>query len=248
MENWQESSKFIIWIMYILVAVILIGFFIIQLIRKNFIQEIERKREIAMLEEKHFQEMLDRHVKTQEIERERIGSDLHDAVSNRLNIILMKLRSTDKVQNIEEDLIETIQTVRRIAHDLNPPMIEKLPMQVLVFSQFDRLASNYHIVKWNSESVSEPWKVEYKIQLIRVVQELVNNIIKHANATEVDIKLRETKNRLCLIVKDNGVGIGSDMEGMGFQNIENRLFIINGKFKVKSAQNKGTKIIILLQR
>lgn len=86
MENWQESSKFIIWIIYILVAVILIGFFIIQLIRKNFIQEIERKREIAMLEEKHFQEMLDRHVKTQEIERERIGSDLHDAVSNRLNI------------------------------------------------------------------------------------------------------------------------------------------------------------------
>lgn len=246
MENWKESSTLFVWIIYTLFAVFLVGFFVIQLIRRNLVQENNRKQEVSALEEKHLKNLLNKHIQTQEYERERIGSDLHDAISNRLNMILLKLRVNENRNDMEEDINETIDAVRRISHDLNPPMIEKIPVEVLVTSQFDRLAPNYEVIKWIKTTQKTTWNVEFKIQIIRIIQELVNNIVKHSKASTVTVKLRERNRKLFIIVEDNGVGFFSENKGMGLKNIENRMFIIEGAFKIKSRTNKGTKVIIAI--
>ncbi|OJX36699.1 MAG: hypothetical protein BGO87_12955 [Flavobacteriia bacterium 40-80] len=227
-------------------AVILVGFFVIHLIRRNLTQENKRKQELSLLEEKHLKDLLNKHVRTQEHERERIGSDLHDAISNRLNMILLKLRVSNNKNDIEEDINETINAVRRIAHDLNPPMIDKIPIDVLVMAQFDRLLPKYEVRKWSKSLSKTIWSPDLKIQVIRIIQELVNNIVKHSQATLITVKLRERNRQLFIVVEDNGIGFSSDDKGMGLKNIENRLFIIEGSFKIKSENNKGTKVIIAL--
>lgn len=244
MENWQESSKLFVWVVYILFIVILVGFFIIYLIRRNILQENKRKEELSFLEEKHLRDLLNKHNQTQEYERERIGSDLHDAISNRLNMILLKLRVSDNKNDIEEDINETINAVRRITHDLNPPMIDKIPIDVLIMAQFDRLLPKYEVIKWNKSLSKTVWSADRKIQVIRIIQELVNNIVKHSRAAQITVKLRERNRQLLLVVEDNGIGYSSESKGMGLKNIENRLFILGGSFKVKSEINKGTKVII----
>lgn len=247
MENWKESSTLFVWVVYILFTVILISVFVIFLIRRSLLQESHRKKEVSLLEERHLRNLLDRHIHTQEYERERIGSDLHDAISNKLNMILLKLRVNADTNDIEEDINETINTVRRIAHDLNPPLIDKMPLDVLVMAQFDRLSPQYEVLKWSQYTAETKWKTSHKIQVIRIVQELVNNIVKHSEANSVSIMIRERKKGcLSMIVEDDGVGFAADKQGMGLENIENRLFIIGGVFKVKSKQNKGTRVVIVL--
>lgn len=246
MENWKESSTLFVWIVYTLFVVVIVGFFVIHLIRRNLTQENKRKRELSLLEEKHLKDLLNKHVQTQEYERERIGSDLHDAISNRLNMILLKLRISDNKNDIEEDINETINAVRRIAHDMNPPMIDKIPIDVLVTSQFDRLLPKYELKKWSKSLNKTVWSVDRKIQIIRIIQELVNNIVKHSKATTVTVTLRERNRQLFIVVEDNGIGFSSENKGMGFKNIENRLFILEGAFKIKSGKNKGVKVIIAL--
>lgn len=244
MENWKEPSTLFIWIIYIFFFVILIGFFVVFLIRRNLLQENERKKELSLMEERHLKDLLNKHIQTQEFERERIGSDLHDAISNRLNMILLKLRVSDNKSTLEEDLNETIHAVRRISHDLSPPMIDKVPMEILILSQFDRLLPAYAVLKWSKNQQKAVWSTNRKIQLIRIIQELVTNIVKHSKSTQVAVKYRETKRSLFVIVEDNGVGFSADTKGMGLNNIENRLFIIGGTFKVKSEKNQGTRTII----
>lgn len=244
MENWKESSTLFIWVAYILIIVILISFFVVHLIRKNIRQANKQKDELSLMAEKHLKDLLDKHIQTQEYERERIGSDLHDAISNKLNMILLKLRVSDNKNDIEEDINETINAVRRIAHDLNPPMIDKIPIDVLVMAQFDRLLPKYEVIKWSKNLNKTVWSADRKIQIIRIVQELINNIVKHSKATQISVKLRERNRQLLIVVEDNGIGYSAESKGMGLKNIENRLFILGGSFKVKSTKNKGTKVII----
>lgn len=244
MENWKESETLFVWIIYALFVMTMVGFFVVFLIRRNLLQENERKKEVSLMEEKHLKDLLHKHIQTQEFERERIGSDLHDAISNRLNMILLKLRVSDNKSNIEAGLNETIHAVRRISHDLSPPMIDKVPIEILILSQFDRLLPEYKVLKWSKSQHKAVWNTNRKIQLIRIIQELVTNIVKHSKATQVTVKYKETKRNLIVVVEDNGVGFSADTKGMGLNNIENRLFIIGGSFKIKSENNKGTEIII----
>lgn len=244
MEECTDSTTVFVWIVYSLFVVFLIGGFVVLLIRKNLLQETKRIEELSNLEEKHLRDLLQRHLESQEHERERIGSDLHDAISNRLNMILLRLRANSDTAIVEADVNETINAVRRISHDLNPPMIERFAADVLITSQFDRLIPEYKVDKWQKSALKLSWTTEQKMQIIRIVQELVNNIVKHAKANEVSIMLAERNKYLYLIVDDNGVGFIDNSKGMGMKNIENRLFILNGSFKVKSKLNKGTRIIL----
>lgn len=247
MENWKESTTLFIWIGYLLIIVVLISFFVVYLLRRNIKQAKKQKEELILLEEQHLKDLLNKHNQTQEYERRRIGSDLHDAISNKLNIILLKLRIDEKKEIIEKDLDEAVSAVRRIAYDLNPPMINTFSLEVLIMTQFDRLSPKYEVKKWSKTLHKTIWTTEYKIQIIRIIQELVNNIVKHSKATQINIKLRERNGQLFIVVEDNGVGFSIEEKGMGLKNIEDRLFIVGGSFKIKSIKDKGTRIIIAVQ-
>ena len=89
-----------------------------------------------------------------------------------------------------------------------------------------------------------------KIQLTRILQELIMNIVKHAEATTIDIHLRHTDKWLFLFIKDNGKGfdIQENSKGLGLKNIEFRMEYIKGKYKQKSKKGRGTSYLFTLNQ
>lgn len=246
-EPWKEPINIFIWFIYGLVIFSGITYSSIFLLKKNFRIQTKRKQELQLIEEAHLKALIQKHIETQENERMRIGSDLHDSISNKLSLILIKLNLGYELGQLELAIKETLLLVRDISHDLNPPFYKDTALHLLIINQFDKLPTNYAISQYLRLYAQQVWSSNYKIQVVRIVQELITNIIKHAKATEILIAIRESNTGLCLIISDNGVGLSNKTTGLGYQNIRNRLFLINGKFKFKSKIDCGTTIIIWIQ-
>lgn len=232
---------------YILFAVCILSLFSVYLIRFNLVKENRRKQEISKMEELHLKALLDKHIQTQEFERERIGSDLHDDVSNRLNVLLMKLRMNHPKEFIEKEMSAAIEAVRTLSHNLNPPFLDDVAIEVLLMRQFLKMQPQYRVDVNYYGSFKGCWSANHKIQLLRITQEIISNIIKHSRATTASLTIRESRAGLFLIFNDNGQGFFAGPKGMGFENIENRLFLIQGSFKIKTARHIGTRILIVLK-
>ncbi len=206
---------------------------------------------------KSVNDMLD----VQEGERRRIASDLHDRLGSMLSTVKLYFGTVEeqidtlKEQNKEQYykanslLDEACEEVRKISHDLVSGELVKfglvsalrqmaetiedtgqLKIKVLAFGMDSRLDSNVEIA------------------LYRVIQELMNNILKHARSTEVTIQLTKLDNNLNIMVEDNGIGFDLDAvklkDGIGLKNMETRVNKLNGKIHFDSGKGKGTTTII----
>ena len=101
------------------------------------------------------------------------------------------------------------------------------------------------VVKMN-DSIEPLLVMEQKLHLFRIIQEQVNNILKHAHASRVLISLSKSCNNIQLVIKDNGVGfdVKSSRKGIGISNIIQRVKALNGHFHIVSEKNSGTAVII----
>ncbi|WP_413512338.1 sensor histidine kinase [Myroides odoratus] len=246
-EPWKDPLNLFIWFIYALLIVSGISYSSIYLLKKNHRNEIKRKQQVEQIEKTHLKVLIQKHIETQEDERIRIGSDLHDTISNKLSLILLKLNLGYSVEQVESDIKETLLTVRDISHNLNPPFYKDTPLPVLLLNQLEKVIPKYTLHKWVSLHRQKDWSANFKMQLIRIVQELITNIVKHAKATEIKMELRESQKGIYFSLEDNGIGFLGNTKGLGYQSIQNRLFLINGQFKIKSKINCGTKIIVLVQ-
>ncbi len=183
---------------------------------------------------------------TQEIERRRIGRDLHDRISNKLSLILLKLNNEYPTDQLETDMIQILVAIRNMAHDLNPPFQSDSPLHLMIIYQIEKLKPAYSIHKTIRIYCNGGESGNFKIQIIRIVQELMTNIVKHAKATEVGVDIRISPKGIYLSIEDNGIGQIRLKEGQGYYNIKNRLFFLKGVFKIKKNRQCGTKIILLI--
>ncbi|VXB61958.1 Two-component sensor histidine kinase [Flavobacterium sp. 9AF] len=260
MINDRELVSAIVYtfIAFILLTVSLLVF--IYYSRKKIIQkEIEKKD----LEIKYQKEMLNAAILTQEKERKRIARDLHDDISSKINIISLNSHfltvpnlSEQEIKNITSNIVDVsakvLESTRRISHDLLPPIFEEFGIHVAI----EELCSNYTIPGDLMVNYSNPFKQEIfdeidrktHLHLFRIIQELVNNSIKHGKATKIDIYLEKKKKNRLLKYKDNGVGFDMQKEnakkGLGMKNIESRVEFLDGKFKFDSAVNQGVQVTL----
>lgn len=223
--------------------------------KKIFQQQLLRQD----LELSHQQNLLYGTIVAQEKERQRIAQDLHDDVGSKLNVIFLHLHRLRKLnkqsKNLQEPLIElhallqtTIETSRRIAHDLLPPTLEKFGLSEAV----EELCNHYE----RTEAISVTLQVETVHQSVlskfeeltfyRILQELFHNTIKYASAKRIDIKLKTTSRHVQLTYKDDGKGFDmNDREvqtGLGLRNIANRMNMINGTYELKTMPSEGMSI------
>jgi len=229
-------------------AIALIGFFYFS--RRRI---IKTQLEKATLEIAHQREMLQASISTQENERKRIAQDLHDAISSKLNIVslnanlLLEIDSPNtNTHNLISTILEisntTLESSRRIAHDLLPPVLEEFGLKAAI----EELASDFnqskkvHII-FESLYKSTSLPVNDELHVFRIVQELINNSIRHGKASEIIIKI--TSNPFTLIYTDNGVGFNKDefevKKGLGMKNIESRAEMLNGNGTFISSENNG---------
>lgn len=186
----------------------------------------------------------------QEEERKRISKDLHDGVGQQLSGLKMafqKLSRNSNNQNAEIEklsniLSESADEVRSISHQMMPKTLTELG---LIEALDDMLAKSLQLNKIEYEfehyGISSRLNEQQEVGLYRIAQELVNNIIKHSEASQVNIQLFKNNKKIILIIEDNGKGMKTQKnDGQGHINIKSRLNALKGEVNIESSLEKGT--------
>ena len=251
MEEWQSAKTIILWIVIAVVFFLLLLSFIVLLVRTIFKKIVKTKLAESKAKLAHQQNLLEITIKTQEKERKRIASDLHDDLIGKLTVIKLQqeLKSNPNVESI--DLInESINTARRISHDLSPPLIEYTSITDLIKEIFDPWKTKIRIVYFfDIRKKDNDYSSAFKIQLVRIMQELITNIDKHAKANEIIVHFRQSDNYTSIKVKDDGVGYNpiNQQKGLGLKNIETRVQYLKGIYRTKSEVGKGASSLFLFK-
>ncbi|WP_178989252.1 tetratricopeptide repeat-containing sensor histidine kinase [Winogradskyella schleiferi] len=229
-------------------------------------QKAERERQEQIEEkEKILKDLeistIDAMVKGQEKERERLAADLHDSVGATLAAAKLQFDYLMKNQmNTEqsEELIKKTSTlledayveIRSMAHVKNSGVMAKNGLLPAV----EKLSSNASginglTIEVQSFGLEQRLDNSLEISIFRIIQELVTNIIKHANATKGYVHLTNHEENLNIMIEDNGVGfnpkqINRKNNGMGINSIDRRVEHLEGTLTIESEKNKGTTVII----
>ncbi|MCL1668839.1 histidine kinase [Elizabethkingia ursingii] len=191
----------------------------------------------------------------QEQERGRLARDLHDGLGGLLSGTKHQLSYLDPHQseNIEEGISKSIKQIdgaveelRRVAHNLMPDLLVKYGLEVAIQEFASRISNNALDIHTEFINYTNSLSEEKQLIIYRIIQELVNNAIKHADASEIIIQISQEEHMLNLTVEDNGKGF--DHKGLnvkktaGFHNIESRVQFLKGTMNIISELNIGTSI------
>jgi two-component system, NarL family, sensor kinase len=246
MEAWQKPESFALWFAIALGVVIGLAVLIIIINRLSVRRIIFEQQKTAQAKLDYQKKLLKDSILVQERERERIASNLHDDLISKLNIVSLLLH-TEKGQlpaDPKQLLQESIHLARGISHDLRPPLLKDTSLEELCKDFLGPLRQEFKV---NFKLLGEPqdFEEEVKLQLLRVFQEVINNILKHAEATELNVTLRFGLQNFALKVQDNGKGFDTSRQrkGLGLKNIELRMQSLQGSYKFKSFLGRGTTFI-----
>ncbi|MES3018258.1 MAG: ATP-binding protein [Bacteroidota bacterium] len=194
---------------------------------------------------------------TEENERRRISGVLHDSVSQLLYGIKMKLRqlgkdknTSDEIEAVHSLLDEAIAETRNISFELAPSILADFGLIATIEELVRRLSSKDLLITFKTVGLISRMDLLLETNLYRIIQELINNVMRHSSASQLNIEIR--KNKLIeIIVKDNGVGFDVNAQenstsGSGLSSIKNRLSLYNGKLNIKSTTGTGTTVHIKL--
>lgn len=200
--------------------------------------------------------------KTEEKERTRFAKDLHDGLGTLLssiNIYLSLIKSGDleeiekkNIVNFAKALIdEAILNTKEIANNLKPNIISRFGL-VPSLQSFCKKVNETGVINisFNSD-IKKDINKESEVALFRIIKELINNTLKHASASKIDINITDDENVLIFDFQDNGIGFDTnkiidqeETDGTGIQNIISRIKTINGSYVIESNKKQGTKFVI----
>jgi len=227
--------------------------------RKVLITEQQHKlqqQEILSKLNQQEQSAIERMITSQELERKRIAGDLHDSLGSKLATLkryieLIGVNSETKDNNHNEALAladESYSDVRKIAHNINSGVLAEEGLIPALEHMAKHISSMNEVkVEVISTVLKKRLSNHVEIQLFRVIQELLSNVIKHAQAKEANIQLIDHGPYLTVMVEDDGIGITENHaynRGMGMGSIENRVKLINGSYEIDSSPDAGTSVII----
>jgi signal transduction histidine kinase len=196
----------------------------------------------------------------QEIERQRLSRELHDGLGQSLIAIKLRLESLDSgsdskagemLNNLRQSFNMIIDEVRRISNNLMPAALHEFGLENALRNHCEDISVQNHInVRFNSNGIPVTMNRKTKTYLYRIAQEALNNVVKHAKASQVKVSLLKEAGSVQLMIEDDGRGIDQEKEckgkGNGLYNMRERVNLLQGTMDVKSAAEKGTTISIHL--
>ncbi|HRP33696.1 MAG TPA: histidine kinase [Agriterribacter sp.] len=226
-----------------------------QRLQRHRITELETEKQLAATEAV---------LKGEEKERTRLAKDLHDGLGGMLsgikysfqtmkgNLILTP-ENQEAFERSMDMLDSSIKEMRRVAHNMMPEALVKFGLDTALRDFCADINQSGAIQVVYQASGMEQAELDHTtaITVFRVVQELVNNIIRHAGATTAIVQISKTNHEVVLTVEDNGKGFDTAVlkqsKGIGWDNIQSRIDFLKGKLDVQSTQGKGTSVLIELK-
>ncbi len=235
---------------YLLIAIVtasililfVISYFYYTILKYNKIQLKEKeeqfKKEIALLEK----------------DRTRIASDLHDSVNGLLaatklelgQLINLDMQSAQLVTNVQNNITTAVKHIKDTSYNLMPSLLVNHGLEQAIVA----LSKKQTVLQVEFKYyVQVNWHEDVAVHIYRIIEEILQNAIKHANATKLQLLLVRNDNFYRLIAKDNGVGciienISIRQNGIGFVSLRSRTQAIGGSLKMHSEPNKGLEIVI----
>lgn len=232
------------------------------LARVRTITRLNRYRTLLEQRER-LQEMAQRMVTSLEDERTRISRELHDELGQLLTAQLMDIRDLqndlaippvtlfERLEKIHTETYEVAVKVRRLAHELRPPLLNAFGLKKAIEVHCSKFSNNSHIpiTIEVDEGVSALPDV-YGVILYRVLQEALTNIAKHAEAEHAWVEVSLEDDRINLIVQDDGRGLPAPetpVIGIGILGMRERVALVGGELSIRSGKNGGTILSVTLQ-
>jgi len=219
-----------------------------------------QEQKIAELEKEKVLSATQSLLKGQEKERNRLAQDLHDGLGGLLSGVKLQLGAMKGNLILSEEmgktfnnalykLDESISEMRRVAHNMMPEALMKLGLQQALQDYCDSLSeSQPFALNCEFHGLEKRMEPATEIVVYRIVQELLNNTVKHSGATTILAQVIRNDNSLSITVEDNGKGFNTDVatidRGMGLKNIKSRVDYLKGQIDIKSSGGKGTSIHI----
>jgi signal transduction histidine kinase len=221
-------------------------------------QDIQ-KEQIKFLEGQQQVISLQSMVNGQEAERTRIAKDLHDGLGGLFSTIKMyfstleheqvQLRESPLFNKSYELIDKASEEVRSIAHNMMPEVLSKLGLLPAIQDLCSNISSGKVMhVKLQSYGMNERLNASTEIMLYRIVQELLSNSIKHAQASEAIVQFNRNQNKLVVTVEDNGIGFNQilvdDKKHRGLEIIKSRVNYLRGNISIESPEQVGTTVMM----
>ncbi len=238
---------------FIIVAVALIIFFYFS--RKKIIQKELEKIDLILRYQK---EQLHAIIVTQEEERKRIAQDLHDDISSKLNIVslnshlltapnLTEAETVEITENIINLTTKALENSRKIAHNLLPPVFEKFGLNAGIEELCEEFESSKSVkTHYKNEIDFDDKDIDRHLHVFRILQELMNNSLRHGKATEIWISFSNKDGINTCDYEDNGIGFDSskieNQKGLGMKNIDSRISFLEGTIEINSKINNGIAV------
>ena len=260
----QQKSSINYFLIASMAALILVGFLGYRNFRHRHLlakqQEELQQQRISELEKDKQLVAVDAMLQGQEEERSRLAKDLHDGLGGLLSGVKFSLSNMkdnliitpDNMTVFERslDMLDTsIKELRRVAHNMMPELLTKFGLDEALKEYCNTInTTNLLSVKYQSVGMDARIEKSSEIIIYRIVQELLNNIMKHAAATETIVQLIKEEDRLSIIVEDNGKGFDTLIlktnKGAGLTSIQSRVDYLKGQLEIHSEQGKGTLVNI----
>jgi two-component system, NarL family, sensor kinase len=260
MAESQATQIYLIIAIAIVTMLLMSGAIIIFVVfyQKRMIRE-QLKRQA--MQHEFQQRMLQAELESQETERRRLAADLHDSIGGMLSTIRVGMatiarqladpRSMDQTKQMLDD---TISSVRKISRDLMPSTLEKFGLIHAVTELCERFQNTSKIrIDFSVKGVFDDLDKSRQLMIFRIVQELLNNAIKHAQATRINVEL-SAATLISIVVEDDGVGFDAEAikndaqggRGLGLFNIENRARLLGGKVDYIKPGKSGSKTVLTI--
>ncbi|MBQ4821356.1 sensor histidine kinase [Aquimarina sp. MMG016] len=256
----QEENSVIVFLIVgigilLLMATSLLLFFYFS--NKKIIQKELEKKDLAI---SYQRDLLHATIETQEEERKRIAQDLHDAISAKLNVVslstnvlidgnLDKKEEEQTLQHILSVTTNTLESSRRLAHNLLPPILENFGLQAAIEELCDEFISSKKLAIEHHINYNQSLSKSNELHLFRITQELLNNSVRHGEASKVNLSIDDS-GQFALDYIDNGKGFDlksiEKKKGIGLKNIESRVEILGGELSYESEIGNGATFNIII--
>jgi two-component system NarL family sensor kinase len=220
-----------------------------------FQKEINYQQNITAFKTQKELEVMQAMIGGEEAERKRIARDLHDGIGSRLSALKMQLQGfvpleAEAIAHFSNSLSLSIVELRQIAFNLMPEALLKLGLEMALKDLCNTLKTNKVSIVFHANEISPNNSQSHQVTIFRIVQELINNALKHSNCNEIIVDCSQNQELFLITVEDNGNGFDSDaidsFHGSGLKNIKNRIDLLKGKLEVNATPNKGSVFNITL--
>ncbi len=240
-------------VMLLLIAAMLLIFLLSQKRKTRLLFEMQKLREEQQ------NQLIEAAIRSEEVERHRIAEELHDEVGAMLSATKLHFSAVE-THEMKEDkrklfayskelLNESIQKVRAISHNLHSSILKELGLNEAINHFANKLTAGGSIQYTSHLDHEERVAAEKEITIYRMVQELLNNIIKHSHASKLTIESRDEGSEYVLEIKHDGDGLSQEQfetlrfstKGLGLKNIQNRVILLRGN--ILFSKSDGENIV-----